>query len=264
VIGHSALFYWWPVWLLGFIFAGLTYFANVHMALVPGDAALIQIKEATLEKDGAEPLKGGEAVYSTKKFPRTMRGDEETYAMPYMHPSKSLGLVFVLVMLLVVLLTNIHMRGLWSVITIITLALGSVILAQLGWWDKIVHNFRLLAIHINMAGYLFIALTLFGIWLVTLLFFDKQTYLIFTPGQLRVRQEIGGGETAYDTTGMVFQKRRSDMFRHWILGFGSGDLVIRPGAGKDPIELHNVLNVTRRVKEIETLLKERQVVAVAS
>src|SRR6266850_452453 len=35
VYHHSTLFYWWPVWLLGFLFAAMTYFGNTHMALVP-------------------------------------------------------------------------------------------------------------------------------------------------------------------------------------------------------------------------------------
>ena len=33
---------------------------------------------------------------------------------------------------------------------------------------------------------------------------------------------IGSGEVAYDTVGMAVAKRRSDLFRHWILGLGSG------------------------------------------
>src|SRR5438067_13457386 len=35
VFGHSNLFYWWPVWLLGFIMAALTYLDGHVMAVVP-------------------------------------------------------------------------------------------------------------------------------------------------------------------------------------------------------------------------------------
>src|SRR4051812_34042655 len=35
VYRHSNLFYWWPVWLLGFIIAAITYFGDRHMAIVP-------------------------------------------------------------------------------------------------------------------------------------------------------------------------------------------------------------------------------------
>ena len=37
VISHSSLFYWWPVWLVGFIMATLTYFDNHRMVVVPAD-----------------------------------------------------------------------------------------------------------------------------------------------------------------------------------------------------------------------------------
>ena len=85
--------------------------------------------------------------------------------------------------------------------------------------------------HINFSGYLVISLFLFAVWTFNFFLFDRQTYLIFTPGQVRARVEIGGGETVYDTTGMTVQKQRGDLFRHLILGFGSGDLVVRPARG---------------------------------
>src|SRR5688572_30606514 len=35
VYHHSSLFYWWPVWLFGFLFAAVTWFGDTHMAIVP-------------------------------------------------------------------------------------------------------------------------------------------------------------------------------------------------------------------------------------
>src|SRR5271170_4824220 len=35
VYRHSHLFYWWPVWLLGFVFALVSYFYDQHMAILP-------------------------------------------------------------------------------------------------------------------------------------------------------------------------------------------------------------------------------------
>ena len=70
-------------------------------------------------------------------------------------------------------------------------------------------------------------LPLLALWLVAVLFFDRKTFMIFAPGQMRVRQDIGSGEVAYDTEGMVVAKRRSDLFRHWLLGLGSGDLLVK-------------------------------------
>ena len=90
-------------------------------------------------------------------------------------------------------------------------------------------------------------------------FLDKMTYMIFTPGQVRVRLEVGGGETVYDATGMTVQKQRADMLRHWGLGFGSGDLLIFPLHAGHVIELPNVLRVGRVVQEIEKMVKEKVV-----
>jgi hypothetical protein len=95
-----------------------------------------------------------------------------------------------------------------------------------------------------------------------MLFFDQQVYMVFTPGQFRVRQEIGDAETAYDTTGMTIQKQRSDLFRHWILGLGSGDLIVKTsGAQAHEFHLNNVLFLGRKVKLIEEMLRSRPIVS---
>ena len=98
-------------------------------------------------------------------------------------------------------------------------------------------------------------------WVVTVYFFDRQMYMIFTPGQFKVCLEIGGGETAYDTMGMTIQKQRDDLFRHWILGLGSGDLIVRTsGANAHEFHMHNVLFVGHKLKQIEDMQRERPVV----
>src|SRR5262249_21370289 len=35
IISHSPLFYWWPVWAVGFFMAGLSYWQDQRMAFVP-------------------------------------------------------------------------------------------------------------------------------------------------------------------------------------------------------------------------------------
>ena len=47
------------------------------------------------------------------------------------------GVVFIVVLLLVIFITNVPIRGLWSVIVIITVLLVTIILALAGWWDDI-------------------------------------------------------------------------------------------------------------------------------
>jgi hypothetical protein len=252
IYSHSNLFYWWPVWLLAFVMAGWTYYERSHMVFVPAGAVTAQYQEI----ETPEGRKRDQV-----KLPGNAAEDPPSQPRLYVSSEKSLGVVFVFTLLLVIAITNIPMRGLWSLLMILVIVMWVVIFAQLGLWGMIFARSQRLAIHMNMAGYLFIGSSLFIIWLVGLLFFDRQFYLVVTPGQVRVHLEIGGGEKAYDTTGMVFQKKRSDLFRHWVLGFGSGDLIIQPAASREHIDLPNVTFVAARVRAIEQRLTERKIVS---
>src|SRR5262249_5338291 len=222
------------------------------------------LDEVTEEQKKNYPTKNVKAVITdnTKNpFPETYHRGQYRHTWPLTHEGKSPGTIFSIILILVIVITNVHLRGLCSVIVIIVIVLGSIIFALAGWWDEILARSRLLEVHLNMGAYFFIALTLSIIWVLNFFFFDRQRYVAITPGQVRLHLAVGEGELVYDTTGLVFQKQRSDLFRHWILGFGSGDLVIRPSGGKDPIDLPNVLFVGTKVREIQDLIKEKEVVA---
>jgi hypothetical protein len=256
IYAHSALFYWWPVWLCGFFLALWTYIDGHRLAILPADTH----------------LKYSETVNGTNRYiletKQTSRQLEEAKAQQGADPvhlrvaeNSRLGAIFVVVLLLVILITNVPLRGLWSVVVIVTVVLTMVILSLANLWDDIFRALGNLHIHINLAGYLVIASGLLAMWLATMFFFDRQTYMIFTPGQLKVCLEIGGGETAYDTMGMTIEKHRDDLFRHWILGLGSGDLTVRTaGAQAHVFEMHNILNVGSKLKEIEEMQRERPTV----
>jgi hypothetical protein len=264
IVSHSSLFYWWPVWFVGFILAGVTYFTDHHVAWAPKDAELTTIEEGRVkDAEGNEhKVENRQALVAPKgkEFPTPVNRYGEPFR-PYVHSSKLPGAIFCVILLLVIIITNVPLRGLWSVLILVVIVLLSIIFSLANWWQHIFSTSRNLSLHLNMSAYLFIATALFIAWFINFFFFDRQIYMIFTPGQVKMHLEIGGGETVYDTIGMVFQKQRSDLFRHWILGFGSGDLIVRPaGAGNQHIDLPNVLRVGRRVKEIEQRLKEREVV----
>jgi hypothetical protein len=275
VVSHSNLFYWWPVWLVGFIMAGVTYFHDVHAGYVRGHPKVVEfkgvdpksvtfvdeIKDANREKYVKSDFPAIITDATVDAFPTTHHAGDDVHLWPYMHNSKSLGIIFSITLLLVIVITNVSLRGLWSVVIIIVIVLGSIIFMLAGWWEYILVHGGHLAIHLNMGAYLFLALTLFVIWLINFVFFDRQHYVAVTAGQVRLKLMIGEGEIVYDTTGMVFQKQRSDLFRHMILGMGSGDLIIRPAGGKDAIDLPNVLFVGSKVREIQELIKEKEVVA---
>ncbi len=144
---------------------------------------------------------------------------------------------------------------------VITVPLATAILAMAGWWDEIfeaAHSH----LYINAFGYVAISQPLLRLWLIAVLFFHHKTYMALAPGQLLVCQDIGSGEVAYDTVVMVVAKRRSGLFRHWLLSFGSGDLLVKTaGANAEQFEMHSVLFVGSKVQLIQQMLQTREVVS---
>jgi hypothetical protein len=264
IVSHSTLFYWWPVWAVGFLMAIITLFHHELMVTVPTDTQLVRKVSGTLKTQ--KEVKGTKVTEEYNLFNQDalIAKEGKSLPVPYlqMTPNKSLGVVYAITLLLVITITNVPLRGLWSAIVIVVIIFVSIIFALLGIWEDILTALSWLDIRINLAGYLFISTVLLALWLVVFFLFDSQIYMIFSPGSLRVRLEIGEGETAYDTTGMTIQKQRSDLFRHWILGLGSGDLIVNTsGAQAHHFDLPNVLALGRRVREIEELLRTKQVVA---
>jgi hypothetical protein len=267
IVSHSNLFYWWPVWAIGFVLFLLTYFDGHRMAIVPHGTKSIEKEDFYLPDEGV-PQKGKVMSRGLLVFPQGNtippdRTDPTKLQDPYLRASlhKSYGVLWTTVLMLVIVITNVPLRGMWSFVVIMLVILFSIIFALAGWWETILHTLDLLDIRINAGGYLFVSLILFFIWLVTMLFFDRQIYMVFTPGQFKVRTEIGGGEQVYDAVGMTLQKQRSDLFRHWILGLGSGDLIVKTsGAQAHQFEMDNVLFITKKVQQIEEMLKRKTVI----
>lgn len=258
VYQHSQLFYWWPVWVCGFIMAIWTWIDGHRLAIVPSDTTISRTEAGSefILKTNAKTTGALEEAANRSRANQT--------AFPlHVAQNSRLGAIFAIVLLLVIVITNMPLRGLWSVIVIVTIILLSIILALADWWDVIFKKLGDLHIYINMAGYFLISFGLLAMWLFAVYFFDRQTYMIFTPGQLKVCLEIGGGETAYDTMGMTIQKHRDDLFRHWILGLGSGDLTVRTsGAQSHEFQMHNVLNVSTKLRLIEEMQREKQMIQV--
>jgi hypothetical protein len=254
VISHSGLFYWWPVWALGFVFALATWIDGHLLAIVPPGTKIHSSKE------GAPPdtLTAPEGK-SLVRFSRA-EGNEAFEPRLRIADNKNYGVVFVIVLLLVIFITNVPLRGLWSVIVLIIIIMGTIILAALQVWEVILEQVGRMQVYINLGGYLTISLALFAMWAIVTFFFDRQLYIIFTPGGMRVREEIGGGDKTYDTMGMLVEKQRNDLFRHWILGLGSGDLVIRTsGTNAHTFHMPNVLFVGYKLRQIEDMVREKEV-----
>jgi hypothetical protein len=254
--GHSSLFYWWPVWVLGFIFSIWSVFENTRFLPVPGKTDIIEQSASTYELKH-DRLSDTLHRFSDKESPQMRRKPS------FISLDARIGAIYCVVLLLVIGITNVPLRGLWSVVVIVTIILVAVIIALIpDAWDKIFEAIGGLHIYIGMAGYLFISIVLFLMWCVSMFVFDRQIYIIFEPGQMKVCEEVGAGEKAYDTQGMSIEKQRSDMFRHWVLGLGSGDLtVLTSGATPHQITLNNVLFISKKLQMIEAMQREKQVVS---
>jgi hypothetical protein len=259
VYSHSPLFYWWPVWAVGFLMAIITGVEGHLMAVVPKDT--VAERERTVQ--GRDKPVDVLVVTSGRHLPLTHEG-EPVQPKVHMSTSKNLGVIFAVVLLVIIVISNVPMHGLWSVLVLLSIVLLAVLFALIQFrdrtlWDRIVESFTFLDIRINTGGYLFISTVLFIIWAITVFIFDHRKYVAVTPGQVRVCQAIGTGVEVYDTAGMTFAKRQDDLFRHWVVGLGSGDLVIHRPSTKD-IEMPNVLFIGSKVKEMEKLVREKQVV----
>jgi len=208
---HSNLFYWWPVWAVGYLMAAVTYFGGIH-----------------------ENFSGTDVL---------------------IHPSKNLGVIFTLTFFLVILITNVTVRGVSSLVVIMGIVIVTLTLAYLNLWETVLSYFGRLEIYMNMGFYLFFSTAVFLVWAFSFFVYDRLTYWRVRPGQVTHETVIGGAETSYDTRGMVFEKHREDLFRHWVLGLGSGDMqFITTGARHETVSVPNVLFIDWKLRVIQRLI----------
>ena len=258
VISHSSLFYWWPVWALAFFMAIWTAFENNRLAVVPKQT------QVTVQPDGSFNLKwpeGRAPTESLRKAASTTKTNEEfnqhdqTFATRVSEESW-LGAAFIVGLVLTIIITNVPLRGLWSFIILILIVLIVLLISLFKVWDQIFESLAGLRIYINLAGYLFIGGCVFVVWAIATFVFDRRSYVIFTPGQIRMCEHIGASVETFPTFGVTLEKQRDDLFRHYVLGFGSGDLILHIGAGeKRDIRLPNVLFIGWRLKAIEEMMR---------
>ncbi len=213
IYSHSSLFYWWPVWVIGYIMALVTY----------GQGQEHQI------------------------------GQTQTW----IHSSSNPGLIFFFVLFLVILITNFSVRGLASGMVIMGTVLLTVLLAYIGWWDEVFAWFGGLKINLNLGAYFWFSTLMFVLWAACVFGLDRTSYWEIKPGQLTYHSLFGGGSKSYNTQGMGLEKRRDDLFRHWLLGLGSGDLQVRTsGATHEQIDVRNVLFISSKVAVIQKFIAE--------
>jgi len=218
VYSHSMLFYWWPVWAVGYLMALIT------------------------------RVWGQQVEFTTGDWTNTV----------WFHPNGSLGVIFVFTLVLVILMTHYAVRGVASLTVVVSAIAAVLFIAYMGWWNPILRAVGDLAIYMNFSFYLVLSTALFLAWAFAVFVFVRLDYYVFRPGQLVHVTLFGGGEESYDTRGMSVIKIRDDLFRHWVLGLGSGDMhVATTGARKADFVVHNVLFVGTKLEQIQALVAMR-------
>ena len=261
IYGHSTLFYWWPVWLVGFIFCLLTYFSDGRNVVVNKNSVYVKRDEVKKTEETIKLQSGREKerlVLSSQYQGGHPEGD---VFFEHMSPNKSMGVVFIVVLVIVIFVTNVPLRGVSSAVFISAVLVFTLFFALMGWWDDILAYFNRLSVHMNAGFYGFFSVVLFVIWLLVTYGFDRMNYWRVTPGQITHEFVFGGGQTSYDTEGIAFKKLRDDIFRHWVLGLGSGDLVMYPmqkaSTSAEEMAIHNVLFINSKMMRIQQLIAEK-------
>jgi hypothetical protein len=293
---RSPIIYWWPIWVTAFLMALLSYWDGGYMVWVPPGTEAKRDWPVEIEPGRTQPREGLllPAVGGDKAphlLPALSPGTGEPLGEPQqpgvrMARGRYLGFAFVFVMGLVLLHSGVLMRGyvsyvsaLLGVVVLLMIPLIESYFPGIGLWAWIKYVvYDVFHIYISMQGYLFLGAFFLLVWLFSLLVYDRRTYIMVTPGQFRVRQEIGQGELIYDVTLMMFERKRDDFFRHKILGLGlldylrrylklgflpsgTGDLVFRlSGAQGQVIDWPNVWDVERKLETLRHTLAEREVV----
>ncbi|HEX3150507.1 MAG TPA: hypothetical protein VHR66_20685 [Gemmataceae bacterium] len=276
IYSHSPLFYWWPVWLFGFIFSLITLMDNDRMAIVPAEALLVKesvegnkfrgtiygpVQEQNLMGKITADASQEQKDHLIAKNPNFPRDAKNVYELrPHVSARSWMGPTYLIILVLVIIITSVPLRGLWSLVVLIALVVLALMVSLFKWWDDILGALYGLHIFINLAGYLMLSTAIFVSWAVATFIFDRRSYIVFTPGQIRVCEEIGSRERTYDTTGMTIEKHRDDWFRHIFLGFGSGDLSVRTaGADRNEILMPNVALIGFKIEPIQQLIRQRQI-----
>lgn len=211
VYGHSWLLYWWPVWVVGYVMALLTW---LHPIKVQVGSLSVLVSSST-----------------------------------------TLGVIYSLVVLLTILITNTYMRGAVSLIIVLVIGFLILLFAYFDWWSDIFIWFGHRAVFMDMGFYLFFSTALLLVWSLTIFGFDHLSFWRIRPGQITHEYVLGVVESSFDTQNMVFTKQQNDLFRHWILGLGTGDLQMQTMGGKGPVaKVSNVLFLNGKITQIQRLI----------
>src|SRR6476620_81868 len=138
--------------------AFLTYQGGHLMALVPTGT----VAERALLVEGYDGRRDVLVAPPDKALPADGEGGGPAQPVLRMAESAGPGAVVATVLLLVVLITNVRVRGVWPLVVLLAALFLSVVVALAGWWDPVLRLVGAADVHINALGYLCVSATLFA------------------------------------------------------------------------------------------------------
>ena len=173
----------------------------------------------------------------------------------WFHPSRNLGVIYTFLLVLLIVITSTNVRGMKAAFIIAGLSFCALLFAYLGWWEEILSLIGREYVYMNFGFYLFSSTVLCATWGITVFFVDHLSFWRFRPGQI-TREYLGGVvDKSYDTDNIILLKRQDDLFRHWILGLGAGDIHMQTMGGRGvEMNVANVLFVIGKMGKIQKLV----------
>lgn len=170
-------------------------------------------------------------------------------------PSASLGFLFGVVLLIVSVVTTVKMKGIRSVVLVLTILLVTVFAAWAGVLDEFFSIVPAMSTHLSAGFLLTFGAALLAVWFCVVFIFDRLAYWRISEGQLVRVKVIGAAEKAYDARGLTVEHQADDLLRHVVFGLGSGDIILRTGGAENAVvPLLNVLFVDDKINRIQHLV----------
>ena len=170
-------------------------------------------------------------------------------------PVSGPGLLYACLILLTGFVTSVRLQGMRSIMLIMGLMIILLFLAWSGTLDDFAELLPAIRTHLSAGFYFTLSGGLFVLWLLQFFLFDRLNYWRIAEGQLTHVELAGIGEKSYDARGLTVEHEADDIFRHFLFGLGSGDLILRThGADHEEIRLPNLLRVHRKINRIQELV----------
>src|SRR6185295_7707230 len=115
---------------------------NWHLAIVPAGTEAVKRK---VDVDGKGKFEERNVLIldEGKDFHKRKDADDNEYVVQpeiFVTRYKTLGSIYVIILLIIITITSVTIRGLWTVFVFVTLIMLTIILAAGGWWEIIFHR----------------------------------------------------------------------------------------------------------------------------